>query len=309
MKKKINRKTRKNNRKTRKTKKIANTLTKDSLPRCSPKLENNEFSCFDNESLTKMKNLWNAKHQDSQIITNEPKEIWTQLKGNLSSVCSKESCWLKQHFIDNSKIRKELSESFAPLAPKEWKKKPNEWLSSIDILNVMKQFEKTYKCFEFIGPSPIDYDAKLVYGETVWPELSEFDLKNQLKRGKTKIGVIFNTDDHNGGGEHWISLFINIKTKVIFFFDSAGDKCPKRVKKFINNVVKQGTFLDPQIHFTFDENHPTEHQMNDTECGVYSLYFIVHMLEDKHNGDYFKTHRLSDKYMEQFRRVYFNYDL
>ena len=27
-----------------------------------------------------------------------------------------------------------------------------------------EQYEKTYKCFEFLGPSPIDYDTHKMYG-------------------------------------------------------------------------------------------------------------------------------------------------
>ena len=35
--------------------------------------------------------------------------------------------------------------TFAPKAPDEWKENPTEWLTSIDILEVMKQYEKKYK--------------------------------------------------------------------------------------------------------------------------------------------------------------------
>ena len=40
-----------------------------------------------------------------------------------------------------------MMQSFAPEAPKSWNKNPNEWLSSTDILKVMKQYEKAYRCF------------------------------------------------------------------------------------------------------------------------------------------------------------------
>ena len=30
--------------------------------------------------------------------------------------------------------------------------------ADVKALEAMKQYEKTYKCYEFIGPSPIDYD-------------------------------------------------------------------------------------------------------------------------------------------------------
>jgi len=116
----------------------------------------------------------------------------------------------------NTKMEEELLDAFAPESPKEWKKNPNEWLSSIDILEVMNQYEKKYKCFEFLGPSPIDYDTHQLYGQCVWDELCHFKLAEQIKNGKTKIGIIFNLDPHYKGGSHWVSLFINIKKATIF---------------------------------------------------------------------------------------------
>ena len=76
-------------------------------------------------------------------------------------------------------------------------------------------------------------------------------------------------------------------------------------------VKRQGIHLKDKerIEFTYDENHPQEHQMEDTECGIYSLYFIIHVLEDKHNEEYFKTHTITDKCVEKFRKIYFNESL
>ena len=73
--------------------------------------------------------------------------------------------------------------------------------------------------------------------------------------------------------------------------------------------MEQGNNLAKPIHFKFDQNYPVEHQYKNTECGVYSIFFIVHMLEDKITGHYLKTHILKDKYMEKFRKIYFNNDL
>ena len=170
----------------------------------------------------------------------------------------------------------------------------------------MKQYEKAYKCFDFIGPTPIDFDKKKLYGECVWEELCNFDLKQQIKEGKTKIGIIFNTDPHDKPGKHWISMFINIKKGKIFFFDSVGDTAPDEIKEFVERIKNQGKQLNPKINFVYDENHPVEHQYGNTECGIYSIFFIVHMLEDKLTSHYLKTHILKDKYMEKFRKIYFN---
>ena len=276
---------------------------------CSPNPEKKkDYTCLDDPTLLKLKDLWNARHPDVKIESKVPKEIWIQLKEYLKSICNKESCWLKQNFVEG-KLDTELRDSFAPKSPADWKKNPNEWLSSVDILDVMKQYEKAYKCFEFMGPSPIDFDTKMMGDQCVWEELCKFNLQEQIDSGKTKIGIIFNTDKHTGGGKHWFSLFINIKKGEIFFYDSAGDKPGKEIQALIDRVIEQGKKLNQSIAFKMDSNYPVEHQMGTTECGVYSLYFIVHMLEDKLTGHYLKTHKIKDKYIQQFRKVYFNDDL
>jgi hypothetical protein len=275
---------------------------------CSPEHKYNSYTCYSNNDLFKLRDMWNQRHPDRPINTKNPQEIWSYLKSYYINICNKESCWVRQ-MTKNTKMEEELLDAFAPESPKEWNKNPNEWLSSLDILEVMNQYEKKYKCFEFLGPSPIDYNSHKLYGECVWEELCHFSLEQQIKKGKTKIGIIFNTDPHYKSGEHWISLFINIKKGTIFFFDSAGNKIPKRIKQFVKNIIKQGSKLTNPINFTFDQNYPSIHQYNNTECGVYSIFFIVHMLEDKLTGHYLKTHQLKDEYMEKFRKIYFNQEL
>jgi|APCry1669192700_1035426.scaffolds.fasta_scaffold03928_2 hypothetical protein len=273
---------------------------------CSPKSKEdiNGYSCYTNKSLYKLKKLWNDKHMDSKIVSTIPIDIHSEINEKLSNVCNKESCWLNQ---ENrfGKIS-DMKDSFAPLSPKEWSSNPNEWLSSIDILKVMKQYEKAYKCFKFIGPSPIDFDTKVASQECVLDDLCKFSVENEIKNKKTKIGIIFNTDPHNKPGEHWISMFINIKKGEIFFFNSTGEGPSQEIITFVNRIKEQGLNLNPKIYFKFDDNRGFEHQYGNTECGMYSLYFIIHMLEDKITQHYLKTHKLKDNYMNNFRKIYFN---
>lgn len=274
---------------------------------CSPKDDNeiNDFSCYSNDALIELKDKWNKRHPDEKIHTNNTKEIHNKLTNYLANVCNKESCWLKQQkHLGQATLK--LKESFAPVKPKEWNKNPNEWLSSLDIINVMKQYEKAYKCFDFIGPSPIDFNKQKIYGECVWEELCNFSLKEQIKKGKFKIGIIFNTDPHYKGGQHWISMFINIKKKIIFFFDSTGDPAQPEILEFVEKIKQQGQNLNPPINFKYDTSEGYEHQNGNTECGVYSLFFIVQMLKDNLSAEYLKTHRIDDNYMSQFRKIYFN---
>ena len=239
------------------------------------------------------------------IKTNDPKEIHSMLSSYLNNVCKTESCWLKQN-KDFGKISEDIIDSFAPESPSEWKTNPNEWLSSVDIDKVMNQYKKAYKCFEFIGPSPIDFDTKTSYGECVWNELCNFSLANQIKKGKNKIGIIFNTDPHNKSGSHWISLFINIKKKIICFFDSVGTKPSKEIMKLVNRIIDQGHKLNPKINFKFEHSDGVEHQYKNTECGIYSLFFIIHMLQDKTSESFYKNHIIKDDQIQNYRKIYFN---
>jgi hypothetical protein len=160
-----------------------------------------------------------------------------------------------------------------------------------------------YKCFKFIGPSPIDFYSKYETGQCIWKDICTLNINKLLKEGKHKIGFVFNTDPHDKNGEHWISLFVNLKKKEIYFFDSVGNEIPQEINTLVSNIKKQGAQLVPPILFNFKENK-IKHQSGDTECGVYSLYFIIHMLKD--SAKKIKTQKITDRQMETYRNVYFN---
>jgi Ulp1 family protease len=161
-----------------------------------------------------------------------------------------------------------------------------------------------YPCFQFLGPSPIDYDHKINVNECVWNELCNYKLQHSIKNNKKKVGIVFNLDTHEKGGSHWVSMFIHIPKRYIFYFDSAGEKIPDRLKTFVDKVQQHGNELNTP--FEFDQNHPFQHQFTTTECGIYSLYFIANMLEDKLSREYLKTKRLPDNLMKKYRKIYFN---
>jgi hypothetical protein len=268
----------------------------------NPKNKNKSYTCYTDSSLFKLKKYWNMRHNRNQITTNNSKEIWDKLKENMSQICKRESCWLRSKFMEGKLDKELLNYTFAPKAPKEWISNPTEWLSSLDIEAVMKQYENYYKCFEFLGPSPIDYDSHMLYGECVWEELCNLNISEQIKRNINKIGIILNTDPHNKGGEHWISIFVNIKKKFIVYFDSNGNKPPSQITKLMNEIKNQGKQLG--IDFTI-YNNKIEHQQTESECGMYCLYFIIEMLKDR-DVEYFLDNKIDDKEVFVLRNKYFN---
>ena len=97
-------------------------------------------------------------------------------------------------------------------------------------------------------------------------------------------------------------MFVDISTKQICYFDSGGDNAPIEVCKLKDKIQHQGKRL--HIDFKFHKNYPFEHQMHDSECGVYCIYFIAEMLINP-TFDRFKKKRITDKEMEKYRNIYF----
>ena len=262
-------------------------------------------TCFTDPSLFQLRDMWNTRHPDVTIDHTNGNDIWNSLRENMKKTCNRESCWLKQGFIDKEVSNDLLETHFAPNAPKEWKKNPREWLSSVEITDVMKQYEKAFPEFEFIGPSPINFEQRYKDDNTcVWEELCDFQLANYIRQSKHKIGIIFNTDPDYKDGSHWIALFIDIKRKLIYYFDSNGNQEPGEVHDFIKKVTKQGNELG--LSFTRDSNHPFRHQEEDGECGMYCLYFIIELLTNNKEVEYFKNNKIADHCMRKMRKIYFN---
>jgi hypothetical protein len=272
--------------------------------KCSPKGDGEtlEYSCYTSQALHKLRDIWNSRHPDIKITSNNTREIWDKLRSLMSTSCNKESCWLKHKCIKEGVDKSIINNTFAPLQPVEWKRKPNEWLSSVDIQKVMKQYEKAYKCFEFIGPSPIDFDEHKLYGECVWEELCKFDLLDTIKDGKTKIGIIFNLDTHDKSGSHWVGMFINTKKRVIVYMDSYGDKPPKEVTELAERIQKQSQLIGPMYEY---EKTTMRHQYSNSECGMYCLYFIIEQVKGR-DWKYFNNYKIKDKKMKRLRKIYFN---
>lgn len=266
--------------------------------------KHNDYTCYSHEALIKLRTLWNSRHPDELIKSNDSRVIWEALKSRLSDVCDTEACWLRQKFIDEKTAKALLRYTFAPEAPPSWTKNPSEWLTSVDIERVMHQYEKAYPCFEFIGPSPIDFNHHIEYGECVWEELCKLSLENLIRKGKFKLGVIFNLDPHYKPGSHWVSLFVNLKKEYIFYFDSTGEPAPKEVKQLVKTITEQASALGMDLEYIENDR---VHQKEDNECGMYSLYAIASQLKDiRTPKSFLKGGEITDKSMHKLRCRYFN---
>ena len=259
------------------------------------------YSCYEPKSLIKMKQAWNTYYPNNKIMSNNVYSIWKTITENLKDKCSNEKCWLFQPFM-SAHLDKHLTNfTFAPPSPKEWKKDPNTWLTNHDIEKVLKQYEYKYSNFKLIGPSSIDFDKKLNSNNCVYDELCKFDITEYKKKGKTKIGIVLNTDPHTSDGSHWICLFINITLKYIYFFDSNGFVVPKEVTVFMNRIQEQSKKLGTPFKIIINN---IEHQKTNTECGMYVLYIIISLLKKDTYPRFKKI--IPDCKVESLRKILFN---
>lgn len=256
-------------------------------------------------------NVWNSLED----IYKRKKEKGNATGGQLSLMeelekenpkCGKnELCLLQRNSILQTHVKPLIEKYFAPIAPMEWIEKPNTWLSNVDIEKVMNQYMKNHSSFDFVGTFPIDFDSPLNGGSCVSNKVCHFDLSSFIKEGKKQIGFIFNTDDHNGPGQHWISLFIHLPMRLIYFFDSTASPTPKEIQRLIQRIIEQGK---EKLNITFNVMENTiDHQKGNTECGIYCLFFLDHMLMNPQQTIRdLNTKRFSDSFIQNFRHVYFN---
>lgn len=169
-----------------------------------------------------------------------------------------------------------------PPQPSSWKEDPDMWLDSTNIEAVMKQYEEAFDDFEFMGPFPIDFAAPDPYQHTgkqqcLIKEICALRVTEALKNGTKYIGIIYNLDPHFKGGSHWVGNFIDIPKHKCYYFDSYGYEPPKQVVRFMKWLTTQ----DPAMELGYNAHRFQHH---DSECGMYSLYFIIRMLM----GDQFR---------------------
>jgi hypothetical protein len=272
--------------------------------KCSPHRSEDKdlYKCFSKEELVKIAESYNSftkicekgscyrVKKISNLQDKSVKELYKSLYVRFKEICKDEDCWVSLSFLETIPDKKFLENlKYFVFKPKmiggRWK-----WLSTMDINYVLKQYEKFDDTFYFLGAQPCDF---LKLGPNPLP---------LLPKGKKKIGLVLNWDTHDRSGSHWVAIFIETEDdKNIDYFDSTGDS-PKG-NKHIFSVLQ---FLKKQIPGSKIRINKRVHQRENTECGVYSIYFIIQRIL----GNDFKSitdHIIHDKDMNLFRNFIFNY--
>ena len=197
------------------------------------------------------------------------------------------------------------------------------WLSNEDIDKALKKFEFKYSNYLHLGTFPIDFQEKDEDSECIGYLFSHRKLKNMnldncnfiLPSDKKVFSIVLNTDNSDGNGEHWFAIFIDKITNNIYIFDSASTNSEntknKYIKKLTKNIVKYigGNKNNNKKHIHYNTVQH-QHQSN-SECGMYSIYFILSLLHASNNSNsltvfnkYFNTinKRIPDSFVANLRQ-------
>jgi hypothetical protein len=183
-------------------------------------------------------------------------------------------CLVEKSQLSSDEKKTLLDTFFRPKAPEGWKKDPDMWLTSEDIEVVMKQYEKAYPEFRFLGVVPIDFSAPDPYAKNekcMNEQFCHVDLQEEKSKGRKIVGAVFNLDPHYKSGSHWVGLAIDVNRNYVYYFDSYGVPPPSQVARFMRSLTLQNPNLKLQ-------SNGRRFQYSDTECGMYSMYFLTQMI-------------------------------
>ena len=266
------------------------------LSYCSPNRQyKNKNTCFSLESLKNIANAYNKKvNKNNKInITDDTNLLHKQISKKLSKVCDNEICWINQSFVKKINDENINSYTFKPLKPS----KKYQWLSTTDIRKVMKQYQKKFPNFIFLGPVPIDFDE-------INTEIGNINLKELKKNGIEKLGIVFNLDEHYKSGSHWVGLYMEFSDnrQEVSFFDSYGEDPDNRINILMDRLIKSA---NENLNMNIKKNiNKIRTQYANSECGVYSMNFILHNVM----GDSFEDtteNIINDDNMNKRRNLFF----
>lgn len=271
--------------------------------KCAPHLSFDNGSCIPLDILVKMAESYNGYSSTDKINIDDKLEMLypNEYKRYLlyefkKRFNSNQHDWIKQNFIKLMKeedVDKLKNHTFRPPGPEG----TFDWLSTFDINYTLAQYENKYPDFKFLGAVPIDFNEldNLPFKTLNFDELYSSGIK--------RIGAIFNLDEHWKEGSHWVSLYADLEKGQVYFSDSSGSKPEKRIVDFIDKIekylVNKRKINNPDVRY-----NKVQHQKGNTECGVYSINFILRLLKGK-TFDHITRKRVADEKVNKCRMIYF----
>jgi hypothetical protein len=273
--------------------------------RCAPGKIFEAGSCIVLPVLLEMVNAYNKTHKDkiklscrTEILKPKryKKYLLREINNRFKNVCDGQLCWTQQDFIKQMDefMKAQLEKfTFRPEGPEG----RFEWLNTVNIDQVMDQYQMSIPEFSFLGAVPMDFQKINLKG------VADINIPNEVKDGVTKFGIIFNLDESWQSGSHWVAGYADVKKGNVYYFDSYGSPPEKRVIEFFKKFIYYYESKNEGKHCKLRVNR-TRHQYENSECGVYSINFILELLNGKSFDEITGT-RLKDRQVNKLRKKIF----
>jgi len=297
--------------------------------KCATSKKYSDGSCFTLESLVILANTYNdyiSSNPNNKInkitITDNKKDLVNELTNRITSCGYNQLCWLDETWVKKTKNYEILKNTFRPKGPQS----RFIWLSTTNINEIMQQYHEKYNDFLFLGAVPLDFEDLEPLG------ITNLDFDKLIDSGTNKIGFVINLDEHWKRGSHWVALYADLAKDQIYYFDSYGYKPKKRISQFVKKVAmwcykrhilkinkdEDNNDLDTESKFMRASKNKYEnvlnirhnkvrHQFKNSECGVYSVNFILRLLNGETFDQICNNITLDDK-VNECRKVYFRFN-
>lgn len=227
--------------------------------------------------------------------------------------CNSERCVLESNYILRYVTPNEVKQCLNNMKP-EGPRVTRDWLSNFNIDNVLTDFAEQYPELYVFPTTMSDFKE---HGDELG--LAAQKIPQLLDNNKKYFASVVNTDKYtsctNGGncGKHWVAVFIDTNKLpdapwTVEYFDSVGHppndyimawqvEMQAVLKLYRNNKGHTGDVLIL--------TNTTQHQKENNECGVYSLYYVMSRAEGISQSR-FNSQPISDAAMINFRKYLFS---
>jgi len=199
-------------------------------------------------------------------------------------------------------LRARALERLRPAMPEEWRSNPAAWLGNATIDEAMRQYMQLRPDFLYLGALPVDFDAQGPLGTCAVSAACRLTVERLARDGVRAVGLIINTDPQGQPGRHWMALHLDVVGGRFSFFDSVGSPPPQPVRAFCDRLAAgyAGTEVQPRLRWS-----ERRHQHENTECGVYGMLFLAHMVR---GGSFrrFMRRPIPDDAVRALRRRFFD---
>lgn len=204
-------------------------------------------------------------------LDESPKKIVEIAKRKLN--CDSEKCILKK--TTHPQSRAELETRFKVEGPND-----NKLLSNVNIDSVMKQWMSNFSGFFAYNFNMLDYaDHSLDNLGRVLDKpdtLATIDFRDLYSKQFRIAACVINSDVYRGPGKHWMVLMADARSKdewSIEFFNCSGNPPAPEWVNWMQKTKMQMESIRDHPRITLAKSN-VRHQYSNTECGVYSLFYI-----------------------------------